>query len=138
MAQKLCKQFSFLILWQGRVIYVLERRRRNCCHKVDKGDLFKYMSALIKISNHLALILPCTCQFKMSQRVLSDCFIDSSHGFTGTSGSLRMIICFSRFTGLFCSRPLVTENSLNLHFLTRTSRSSVPLCLFRSSVESGL
>ncbi|KAI0695319.1 P-loop containing nucleoside triphosphate hydrolase protein [Cytidiella melzeri] len=32
--------------------------RKNCCHKSDQGDLFKYMSTLIKISNHLALILP--------------------------------------------------------------------------------
>ncbi|KAI0030843.1 P-loop containing nucleoside triphosphate hydrolase protein [Vararia minispora EC-137] len=33
-------------------------KRKACCHKVDAGDLFKYMSTLIKISNHLALILP--------------------------------------------------------------------------------
>ncbi|KAL6308864.1 P-loop containing nucleoside triphosphate hydrolase protein [Sparassis latifolia] len=32
--------------------------RKKCCHPFDKGDLFKYMSTLIKISNHLALILP--------------------------------------------------------------------------------
>ncbi|OCH88939.1 hypothetical protein OBBRIDRAFT_779245 [Obba rivulosa] len=32
--------------------------RRKCCHPFDKGDLFKYMSTLIKIANHLALILP--------------------------------------------------------------------------------
>ncbi|TFY76961.1 hypothetical protein EWM64_g7051 [Hericium alpestre] len=31
---------------------------RKCCHKFKAGDLFKYMSTLIKISNHLALILP--------------------------------------------------------------------------------
>ncbi len=34
-------------------------RRKKCCHPVHQGDLFKYMSTLIKISNHLALILPC-------------------------------------------------------------------------------
>ncbi|EKM52602.1 uncharacterized protein PHACADRAFT_261138 [Phanerochaete carnosa HHB-10118-sp] len=34
------------------------KKRAQCCHKFDKADLFRYMSALIKISNHLALILP--------------------------------------------------------------------------------
>ncbi|KAH9953604.1 P-loop containing nucleoside triphosphate hydrolase protein [Russula dissimulans] len=33
-------------------------RRKECCHPFAAGDLFKYMSALIKVSNHLALILP--------------------------------------------------------------------------------
>ena len=33
-------------------------RRKTCCHPYEKGDLFKYISTLIKISNHLALILP--------------------------------------------------------------------------------
>ncbi|KAJ3532277.1 hypothetical protein NM688_g7446 [Phlebia brevispora] len=32
--------------------------RKNCCHPYEKGALFRYMSTLIKISNHLALILP--------------------------------------------------------------------------------
>ncbi|OSD03707.1 hypothetical protein PYCCODRAFT_1490777 [Trametes coccinea BRFM310] len=35
-----------------------KKMRRKCCHPVHPGDLFKYMSTLIKISNHLALILP--------------------------------------------------------------------------------
>ncbi|KAI0717768.1 P-loop containing nucleoside triphosphate hydrolase protein [Cerioporus squamosus] len=34
------------------------KSRKKCCHPVHPGDLFKYMSTLIKISNHLALILP--------------------------------------------------------------------------------
>ncbi|KAI0370889.1 P-loop containing nucleoside triphosphate hydrolase protein [Pilatotrama ljubarskyi] len=34
------------------------KARKKCCHPVHPGDLFKYMSTLIKISNHLALILP--------------------------------------------------------------------------------
>ncbi|KAH9948482.1 P-loop containing nucleoside triphosphate hydrolase protein [Amylocystis lapponica] len=34
------------------------KTRKKCCHPFEKGDLFKYMSTLIKISNHLALILP--------------------------------------------------------------------------------
>lgn len=33
-------------------------RRKDCCHPFRAGDLFKYMSTLIKISNHLVLILP--------------------------------------------------------------------------------
>ncbi|EPQ55744.1 hypothetical protein GLOTRDRAFT_115984 [Gloeophyllum trabeum ATCC 11539] len=33
-------------------------KRKDCCYPWDKSVLFKYMSALIKISNHLALILP--------------------------------------------------------------------------------
>ena len=33
-------------------------RRKDCCHPFKAGDLFKYMSTLIKISNHLVLILP--------------------------------------------------------------------------------
>lgn len=37
-----------------------DRNRRNkCCYPFNKGDLFKYLTTLIKISNHLALILPC-------------------------------------------------------------------------------
>jgi hypothetical protein len=39
-------------------------RRKECCHPFVAGDLFKYMSALIKVSNHMALILPgepCGC-----------------------------------------------------------------------------
>ncbi|KAI0830128.1 P-loop containing nucleoside triphosphate hydrolase protein [Trametes gibbosa] len=34
------------------------KARKKCCHPVHQGDLFKYMSTLIKIANHLALILP--------------------------------------------------------------------------------
>ncbi|KAI0255595.1 P-loop containing nucleoside triphosphate hydrolase protein [Lactifluus subvellereus] len=34
------------------------KKRKDCCHPFVAGDLFKYMSALIKVSNHLALILP--------------------------------------------------------------------------------
>jgi hypothetical protein len=33
-------------------------RRKDCCHPIEKGGVLKYMSILIKISNHLALILP--------------------------------------------------------------------------------
>ncbi|KAH7924359.1 hypothetical protein BV22DRAFT_517474 [Leucogyrophana mollusca] len=33
-------------------------KRKDCCHPMEKGDVLKYMSILIKISNHLALILP--------------------------------------------------------------------------------
>ncbi|TFK69776.1 hypothetical protein BDN72DRAFT_585227 [Pluteus cervinus] len=32
--------------------------RKNCCHPFVPGDVFRYMSILIKISNHLGLILP--------------------------------------------------------------------------------
>ncbi|PCH43012.1 hypothetical protein WOLCODRAFT_144325 [Wolfiporia cocos MD-104 SS10] len=32
--------------------------RKKCCYPIEKGDLFKYLITLIKISNHLALILP--------------------------------------------------------------------------------
>ncbi|KAH9856351.1 P-loop containing nucleoside triphosphate hydrolase protein [Lenzites betulinus] len=34
------------------------KARKKCCYPVHPGDLFKYMSTLIKIANHLALILP--------------------------------------------------------------------------------
>ncbi|KAH0579842.1 hypothetical protein H2248_002670 [Termitomyces sp. 'cryptogamus'] len=34
------------------------KSRKNCCGMVVPGDVFKYMSILIKLSNHLALILP--------------------------------------------------------------------------------
>jgi len=33
-------------------------RRKDCCHSFEKGDVLKHMSILIKISNHLGLILP--------------------------------------------------------------------------------
>lgn len=33
--------------------------RKTCCHPFVPGDVFKYMSILIKLSNHLGLILPC-------------------------------------------------------------------------------
>ncbi|OAX33766.1 hypothetical protein K503DRAFT_699906 [Rhizopogon vinicolor AM-OR11-026] len=35
-----------------------EDKRKDCCHPIEKGGVLKYMSILIKISNHLALILP--------------------------------------------------------------------------------
>ncbi|KAG6830528.1 hypothetical protein H0H92_000200 [Tricholoma furcatifolium] len=34
------------------------KMRKNCCGPPVPGDVFKYMSILIKLSNHLALILP--------------------------------------------------------------------------------
>ncbi|TCD62825.1 hypothetical protein EIP91_006366 [Steccherinum ochraceum] len=34
------------------------KKRKQCCHKPGKGDLFRYLTTLIKVSNHLALILP--------------------------------------------------------------------------------
>ncbi|KAH0833982.1 RAD26-like SNF2 family DNA-dependent ATPase [Lanmaoa asiatica] len=33
-------------------------KRKDCCHPFGKGDVLKFTSILIKISNHLALILP--------------------------------------------------------------------------------
>jgi hypothetical protein len=33
-------------------------RRKACCHPFVAGDVFKFMSILIKLSNHLGLILP--------------------------------------------------------------------------------
>lgn len=33
-------------------------RRKSCCHPFIAGDVFRYMSVLIKLSNHLGLILP--------------------------------------------------------------------------------
>jgi len=50
-------------VWQSLVRLLLltecwDSRRKECCHPFVAGDLFKYMSALIKVSNHLALILP--------------------------------------------------------------------------------
>jgi hypothetical protein len=33
-------------------------RRKECCHPFDAKDMFKFMTILIKISNHLALIMP--------------------------------------------------------------------------------
>ncbi|KAG2093025.1 P-loop containing nucleoside triphosphate hydrolase protein [Suillus cothurnatus] len=35
-----------------------KEKRKDCCHPIEKGGILKYMSILIKISNHLALILP--------------------------------------------------------------------------------
>jgi hypothetical protein len=34
--------------------------RHNCHYKMDLADVFRYMATFIKISNHLALILPGT------------------------------------------------------------------------------
>ncbi|TEB22485.1 hypothetical protein FA13DRAFT_1641399 [Coprinellus micaceus] len=33
-------------------------KRKECCHPFDAKDMFKFMTILIKISNHLALIMP--------------------------------------------------------------------------------
>ena len=33
-------------------------RNKNCCHPFVAGDVFRFMSILIKLSNHLGLILP--------------------------------------------------------------------------------
>ncbi|KAI0060152.1 hypothetical protein BV25DRAFT_986960 [Artomyces pyxidatus] len=52
-----------------------KKKRKACHHPFKAGDLFKYMSALIKISNHLALILPApndTPEQTMRNRELSD------------------------------------------------------------------
>ncbi|KAI9571817.1 P-loop containing nucleoside triphosphate hydrolase protein [Boletus coccyginus] len=35
-----------------------KKKRKECCHSFGKGDVLKFTSILIKISNHLALILP--------------------------------------------------------------------------------
>ncbi|KIK94177.1 hypothetical protein PAXRUDRAFT_784462 [Paxillus rubicundulus Ve08.2h10] len=35
-----------------------QKKRKDCCYPFGKGDILKFMSILIKISNHLALILP--------------------------------------------------------------------------------
>ncbi|KAF9228076.1 hypothetical protein BS17DRAFT_318817 [Gyrodon lividus] len=35
-----------------------KKKRKDCCHPFGKGDVLKFTSILIKISNHLALILP--------------------------------------------------------------------------------
>jgi hypothetical protein len=56
-------------LWNGKEVWQMlvhllllakrwDPRRKECCYPFVAGDLFKYMSALIKVSNHLALILP--------------------------------------------------------------------------------
>ncbi|KAF9480626.1 hypothetical protein BDN70DRAFT_877317 [Pholiota conissans] len=35
-----------------------KKPRKTCCHPFIPGEVFRYMSVLIKLSNHLALILP--------------------------------------------------------------------------------
>ncbi|KAF9558521.1 hypothetical protein CPC08DRAFT_557075 [Agrocybe pediades] len=35
-----------------------KKARQKCCHPFVVGDVFKFMSILLKLSNHLALILP--------------------------------------------------------------------------------
>lgn len=35
--------------------------RHKCHYKMDLADIFRYMATFIKISNHLALILPGAC-----------------------------------------------------------------------------
>ncbi|KAH7092834.1 P-loop containing nucleoside triphosphate hydrolase protein [Auriculariales sp. MPI-PUGE-AT-0066] len=35
-----------------------KKRRGKCCHPFNKEDLFRFMDAILKISNHLVLILP--------------------------------------------------------------------------------
>ncbi|KDR74087.1 hypothetical protein GALMADRAFT_227782 [Galerina marginata CBS 339.88] len=35
-----------------------KKARKACCHPFAPGDVFKFMSVLIKLSNHLGLILP--------------------------------------------------------------------------------
>ncbi|KAH9929468.1 P-loop containing nucleoside triphosphate hydrolase protein [Fomitopsis serialis] len=34
------------------------KKRRKCHYSFEKGDLFRYLTVLIRVSNHLALILP--------------------------------------------------------------------------------
>ncbi|EGO02844.1 hypothetical protein SERLA73DRAFT_176268 [Serpula lacrymans var. lacrymans S7.3] len=51
------------------------KQRKECCHAIEKGDVLKYMSILIKISNHLALILPApndTAEQTVRHRELSE------------------------------------------------------------------
>ncbi|KZV71733.1 hypothetical protein PENSPDRAFT_675209 [Peniophora sp. CONT] len=54
-------------------------KRSQCCHPWAKEDLFRYMSILISISNHLALILPAptdTPEQTARNRALSDMAFD--------------------------------------------------------------
>lgn len=61
-------------------------RRKKCCHPVHQGDLFKYMSTLIKISNHLALILPCEF-IKATHRYMKLSACISTIGYDGAGKS---------------------------------------------------
>ncbi|KAJ3546730.1 hypothetical protein NMY22_g1941 [Coprinellus aureogranulatus] len=35
-----------------------KEKRKDCCHPFDSRDVFRFMSILIKLSNHLALVIP--------------------------------------------------------------------------------
>jgi hypothetical protein len=39
--------------------HVISVRRKKCCYPWVKGDLLRFIATMIKISNHLCLILPC-------------------------------------------------------------------------------
>lgn len=98
--------------------------RKNCCRQFVAGDVFRYMSILIKLSNHLALILP--------GRSCVKCFSPSLlFYFTTQDRMIHLNRCIThsssdpskqKFTPVF-TRQHVTEHLPTLCFLVEVSQS---------------
>ena len=110
-------------------------RRKECCHSFEKGDVLKHMSILIKISNHLGLILPGD-SIGMSHNL----FLTLLH-FAAPSDTTEQvsILCTSHYPCCInvtwrCSG---TANSLNLFSLDNPFQNTeLPSCS-RNTAESG-
>ncbi|KAI0744759.1 P-loop containing nucleoside triphosphate hydrolase protein [Earliella scabrosa] len=101
------------------------KARKKCCHPVHPGDLFKYMSTLIKISNHLALILPSptdTPEQTARNRELSQLAFDST--IIPKYGSAKLL-------PEFCGKWMVLETLLNQWSKDRTNK----VLIFTKSVK---
>ncbi|KAF9784664.1 P-loop containing nucleoside triphosphate hydrolase protein [Thelephora terrestris] len=48
-----------------------KKPRHKCHHKMDLADIFRYMATFIKVSNHLALILPGTYPIRQRNREIA-------------------------------------------------------------------
>lgn len=128
-------------------------RRGRCCHPYEKGDLFKYMTTLIKISNHLALILPCSSVPRifalgsLTSYFVPDVFSTFSSVRYSRTGERSFVTLRFTLSGVIAesrtnsprlnSRPWGTGNYPELLSRTRRSRSMDPQCLCRDFVVNG-
>lgn len=73
--------------------WVADYSRKKCCYPWDKKDLFTYMSTLIKISNHVALILPGELDVSLDQSYTPDFMYDLAPGDTADQVTLFASAC---------------------------------------------
>lgn len=104
-----------------------QSKRKDCCHPFKAGDLFKYMSTLIKISNHLVLILPSpkdTPEQTMRNRELAE--VAFPHEPTPKYGPSMLL-------SMYCGKWMVLETLL--HEWRKDAASKNKVLIFTKSVK---